>query len=137
MSSCLTPRTTSNGASGTVAGSSAFTSGTTVTRPASTTPHVSVRVKCSPSCTAFALVFHQHMMGSDATSPGPGALGRAWAAAGALAGAWAVAGGASHAPDATTITTTPTRTRQDVLNLLVMRASIVPIVAAIAIFCVN
>src|SRR6266446_9752055 len=107
MSSCLTPRTTSNGASCTVVGSSDFTSGTTVTRPASTTPHVSVRVKCSPSCTAFLSVFHQHMMGPDAISPGPAILEGAWAAVGAFAGVWAVAGGANHAPDATTITTTP------------------------------
>src|SRR5436190_23343747 len=117
MSSWRMPRTTSNGASCTVVGSSDFTSGTTVTRPVFATPQVSVSVKCSPSCTAFVSVFHQHMIGSDGTSSTPWGGG----AAGAVATPCVVAVGANHTADVTTITTVPIRPSQD---LLITTASI-------------
>src|SRR5262245_26912641 len=118
MSWWRTPRTTSNGASCTVVGSNDFTSGTAVTRPVSARPHVSVRVKCSPTCTAFVSVFHQHVMASSATSSTPWDGG----AGGAIAGVWVVAAGANQTPDVTTIAIVPIRPSQ---NLLITAASIV------------
>ena len=49
--------------------------GTTVTRPVSMTPQVSVRAKRSPTCTAALSVFHQHWMGTDSMLGGPTADG--------------------------------------------------------------
>ncbi len=83
MSRKRSPPTISNGTRWSADGARPDSSTTTLTRSVSSTAHVMVSVKFSPTRTALRSVFHQHSIGGTTTAA---AFGGIAALAGAIAG---------------------------------------------------